>query len=70
MLAFAVFSVSFGNARIRWQELWLSYHFAATFVELFDRLVELLYGKRHSDAAAQDELLSLGLLQLTGGPRY
>lgn len=46
-----------------------SYHFTATFVELLDRLVELLHGERHSDAAARDELLSLELLQLTSGFR-
>lgn len=46
-----------------------SYHFTTTFVELFDRLVELLHRERHSDAAAQGEPLSLELLQPTGSSR-
>lgn len=46
-----------------------SYHFAATFVELLDRPVELPHGEIHDDAVAQGELLFLELLQLSGGSR-
>ena len=46
-----------------------SYRFATTFEELLNSLVELLYGERHDDPAAQYELLSLGVLQLGASER-
>ena len=58
-----------GQRNHAWKSCARSYHFAATFVELLDRLIKLLDGKRHGDAAAQDEPLSLELLQITGVSR-